>query len=434
LLIDYVPLCVAFTFQLLALSLDFFNLSCNTLHVAKDLTFAIMFKNVKLTAILVRPNACCTISAIWSLKLLPFHKSPLPLHQSRSSITELHSSVTKMPSCIRQETSPISQDQLAAEVKGIYGDIFMVGANGFNFYHPQAADPGRTLGPEQWRAATAHHRPFPDGCSSHGCLHVLDGCPYGRFPNNRIGVCLGSFQHSLLPDDSPFEKSFPDSHQRVLPSNDVYGDAFAPEGRHTGFVDAHIPPNRLAVQLTGDQCFRPRHEQQLADIQESDVNPLDPISTERFLPKLCSSLNLRGDQDFGFPSDEDFTEHFLPTQIAGQDSHPETACTPLPVGTRTNLFPHEPTESQISHRATLPVARLVDALQASFSDQMQPGEGVSNYVADGFLPQFSPCSETQHETRTLLESPNSDFAADDTLFESGVCKLSCSVCASVYGD
>jgi hypothetical protein len=238
----------------------------------------------------------------------------------------------------------------------------------------------------------------------------------------------------VLPDDSPFEKSFPGSYQRGLSSNDVYGDAFAPEGRHTGFVDTHIPQNGLAVQLTGDPCFRPRHELQLADIQESDMNPLDPISTEGFLPELCSSFNFRGDQDFGFPSDEDFAEHFLPTQIAGQDSHPETACAPLPVGTRTNLSQHEPTESQISHTAMLPMGRLVDAFQASLSDQMQPGEGVSNYVADGFLPQYSPCSEAQHETHTLLQSPNSDLASDDTPFESGVCKLSCPVCVSVYGD
>ena len=59
---------------------------------------------------------------------------------------------------LQPESSPISQDQLAAEVKGIYGGLVMVEAKCINIDAAQAADPGSSLGPGQWQALIALHR------------------------------------------------------------------------------------------------------------------------------------------------------------------------------------------------------------------------------------------------------------------------------------
>ena len=59
---------------------------------------------------------------------------------------------------LQPESSPISQDQLAAEVKGIYGGLVMVEAKCINIDAAQAADPTSDLGAEQWQALIALHR------------------------------------------------------------------------------------------------------------------------------------------------------------------------------------------------------------------------------------------------------------------------------------
>lgn len=59
---------------------------------------------------------------------------------------------------LQPESSPISQDQLAAEVKGIYGGLVMVEAKCINIDAAQAADPTSNLGAEQWQALIALHR------------------------------------------------------------------------------------------------------------------------------------------------------------------------------------------------------------------------------------------------------------------------------------
>ena len=59
---------------------------------------------------------------------------------------------------LQPDSSPISQDQLAAEVKGIYGGLVMVEAKCINIDAAQAADPTSQLGPEHWQALIALHR------------------------------------------------------------------------------------------------------------------------------------------------------------------------------------------------------------------------------------------------------------------------------------
>lgn len=77
-----------------------------------------------------------------------FPKSIIPLPAS-----------TSYPSLILQpESSPISQEQLAAEVKGIYAGLVMVEAKCINIDAAQAADPRSQLGSEQWQALHALHR------------------------------------------------------------------------------------------------------------------------------------------------------------------------------------------------------------------------------------------------------------------------------------
>lgn len=65
----------------------------------------------------------------------------------------------RQPGLFRQpETSPITQEQLAAEVKGIYAGLVMVEAKSINIDAQQAADPTSKLAPEQWQALIALRR------------------------------------------------------------------------------------------------------------------------------------------------------------------------------------------------------------------------------------------------------------------------------------
>lgn len=59
---------------------------------------------------------------------------------------------------LQPDSSHISQDQLAAEVKGIYAGLVMVEAKCINIDAAQAADPNSQLGAEQWQALIALHR------------------------------------------------------------------------------------------------------------------------------------------------------------------------------------------------------------------------------------------------------------------------------------
>ena len=59
---------------------------------------------------------------------------------------------------LQPKSSPISQDQLAAEVEGIYGNLVMVEAKSMEIDGAQNADPNSSLGPEQWQALITLHR------------------------------------------------------------------------------------------------------------------------------------------------------------------------------------------------------------------------------------------------------------------------------------
>lgn len=59
---------------------------------------------------------------------------------------------------LQPDSSPISQDQLAAEVKGIYAGLLTVEARCINIDVAQAADLISQLGQEQWQALIALHR------------------------------------------------------------------------------------------------------------------------------------------------------------------------------------------------------------------------------------------------------------------------------------
>lgn len=59
---------------------------------------------------------------------------------------------------LQPESSPISQEQLAAEVKGIYAGLVMVEAKCINIDSQKAANPDEPLGAEQWQALIALHR------------------------------------------------------------------------------------------------------------------------------------------------------------------------------------------------------------------------------------------------------------------------------------
>lgn len=59
---------------------------------------------------------------------------------------------------LQPETALITQEQLAAEVKGIYAGLVMVEAKSINIDAQQAADPTSKLLPEQWQALIALRR------------------------------------------------------------------------------------------------------------------------------------------------------------------------------------------------------------------------------------------------------------------------------------
>ncbi|KAM0714170.1 hypothetical protein Q7P37_010319 [Cladosporium fusiforme] len=59
---------------------------------------------------------------------------------------------------LKPEFSPISQEQLAAEVKGIYAGLVMVEAKCINIDSQKAARPEEPLSTEQWQALVALHR------------------------------------------------------------------------------------------------------------------------------------------------------------------------------------------------------------------------------------------------------------------------------------
>ena len=59
---------------------------------------------------------------------------------------------------LQPEFSPISQEQLAAEVKGIYAGLVMVEAKCMNIDAQKASQPNEELSTEQWQALVALHR------------------------------------------------------------------------------------------------------------------------------------------------------------------------------------------------------------------------------------------------------------------------------------
>lgn len=78
--------------------------------------------------------------------------------QRRKGLIQLPAN-SRYPGLILQpDSSPISQEQLGAEVKGIYAGLVMVEAKCVNIDAAQAADPNSQLGTEQWQALIALHR------------------------------------------------------------------------------------------------------------------------------------------------------------------------------------------------------------------------------------------------------------------------------------
>ena len=78
--------------------------------------------------------------------------------QRTSNVIQLPEKARYPGLILQPDSSPISQDQLAAEVKGIYAGLVMVEAKCINIDAAQAADPNSQLGPEQWQALIALHR------------------------------------------------------------------------------------------------------------------------------------------------------------------------------------------------------------------------------------------------------------------------------------
>lgn len=108
-------------------------------------------------------------SKIYGPQSAQHHPPPgiLPRPQSAQSapISQIHSKGEKTYDIILQpETRPISQEQLVAEVKGIYAGLVMVEAKAIEVDNKQAAlaqaDPGAQpkLNNEQWQALIALHR------------------------------------------------------------------------------------------------------------------------------------------------------------------------------------------------------------------------------------------------------------------------------------
>jgi hypothetical protein len=77
----------------------------------------------------------------------------IPQHSLHLSSRKRWAGITLQP-----EFSPISQEQLAAEVKGIYAGLVMVEAKCINIDAQKASHPHEELSTEQWQALVALHR------------------------------------------------------------------------------------------------------------------------------------------------------------------------------------------------------------------------------------------------------------------------------------
>lgn len=83
---------------------------------------------------------------------------PKKIAGSDGILSDIKHSAYRYQMLLQPDSSPISQDQLAAEVKGIYAGLVMVEAKCINLDDAQAADPKSQLGPDQWQALIALHR------------------------------------------------------------------------------------------------------------------------------------------------------------------------------------------------------------------------------------------------------------------------------------
>nr|POE59007.1 est/smg-like protein 1 [Quercus suber] len=83
---------------------------------------------------------------------------PIPPPKRQTTIIQVSGRCTFPGLILQPDSSPISQEQLQAEVKGIYHGLLMVEAKCINIDSAQAADPNTKLGPEQWQALIALHR------------------------------------------------------------------------------------------------------------------------------------------------------------------------------------------------------------------------------------------------------------------------------------
>lgn len=80
-------------------------------------------------------------------------REPDPYHKTTSWEDEPTAPLIKQP-----ETRPISQEQLRAEVKGIYAGLVMVESKCIEVDNAQCSQSGATLNNEQWQALIALHR------------------------------------------------------------------------------------------------------------------------------------------------------------------------------------------------------------------------------------------------------------------------------------
>ena len=86
-------------------------------------------------------------------KHFPRSESPHRDDENRSPVTTRQYNMPREP-----ESSPLSQEQLEDEVKGIYGGLVMVEAKCITMDAAQAANPQAELTSEQWQARIALHR------------------------------------------------------------------------------------------------------------------------------------------------------------------------------------------------------------------------------------------------------------------------------------
>ena len=103
---------------------------------------------------LAQPNQECTTTRERVLRASPLSSSLLPkAEKKRPSKDRQSSGLLPQP-----EALPISQDQLAAEVKGIYAGLIMVESKCINIDTAQASESPTKLAREQWQALVALHR------------------------------------------------------------------------------------------------------------------------------------------------------------------------------------------------------------------------------------------------------------------------------------